>query len=283
MNHLGRALVPLAVKAAEIVDGDGGDLIRLDAGVMADGSERPFVLVTSFQAGLEQVYRIAAPAPASAPGWAAHSWTTEVRVGDSWKGLGEERTLCPVHEAGACPPSCEHAYSYEERLDEPGEPSGPPADSYAGNADHEPPPEPRSFDVLERQEDGSWEVVGKAIGRTDWDALVSFKRDLHLEDAVVGRGPSGHVSLARPGEPALRARPGQPSVADLLGAARLDTVDRLFELLRLFGIEGVAAGAIRDAKELPFKAIADAAEGMANAASAAMLLAEPEEAAGPVA
>lgn len=260
MNALANNLMALGARAADIVAADGGDLVRLEAGEMADGSGRPFVLLTTFSAGLEQVYRIAAPAPPSAPSWAVRDWTTELRHGDRFVALGEDRTLCTVHEAGECPPGCEYAYGY--------------AAPEAPSDEHELPAEPRTFDVLERQQDGSWEAVGKATGRSDWDALRAFGRDVGIDGAALGRLPGGRAVLDHDG-PSLSARPAEPRMADLLESAQRDTTERLFELLRLFGIEGVSAGAIADADRLPFTQIADAAESIVNAAAAASLLAEP--------
>jgi hypothetical protein len=270
MNALGNNLMALGARAADIVAAEGGDLVRLEAGEMADGSGRPFALVTTFSAGLEQVYRIAAPAPPSSPPWALRAWTTELRQGDRFVRLEEEGTLCTVHEAGACPPGCEFAYGYEAPAAE--EEPGARAREFADRTD--PPAEARAFDVLERQEDGSWEVVGKASGRSDWDALRAFGRDVGIDGVALGRLPGGRAVLDHDGA-SLSARPAEPRMADLLEAAQRDTTEKLFELLRLFGIEGVAAGAIADADRLPFVEIADAAESIVNAASAASLLAEP--------
>lgn len=80
----------LAALAVDVAAIDGGVVASVECGECADGSQRSFALVTTHQAGLEQVYRITSPAPAGAPGWArVHSdWLLEVRVGDdSWQEL----------------------------------------------------------------------------------------------------------------------------------------------------------------------------------------------------
>lgn len=84
-NHL----IRLAELATDVVAIDGGELVGIQLGEMADGSGRSFALVSTDSAGLEQEYRIASPAPADAPAWARSfgEWSLEVRTGERWLDL----------------------------------------------------------------------------------------------------------------------------------------------------------------------------------------------------
>lgn len=81
----------LAATVADVVELDGEPASRVEMGEMADGSGRPFALVTTYDAtnDLEQTYRVALEAPASASLW-AHRYaetTVEIRRGDGWLDL----------------------------------------------------------------------------------------------------------------------------------------------------------------------------------------------------
>lgn len=269
MNELTRVLGQLADRVADVMATDGGDLVHLEVGELADGSGRPYALVTTHTGGLEQVYRVAAPAPASAPAWASREWTVELRIDAPpgnvrWMRLEPEdpddaRTLCPVHEPGACPgpPECEAAHGWEDHVM-----SGPVFS------------EPRAFDIIERQEDESWQVVGSATGRTAWDALAAFKRDVGIPDAEIYEEPGGRP-VVETDLSVLSCRPKMWTVEDLALSARQDTVWHFFALLRLFGVEGVSAGAVTES--LDYQAVADRCTLLLQAASAAYTLAEKPE------
>lgn len=77
-------LTQIAELARDVVATDGGELLGVQIGEMADGSGRSFALLDTYQAGLEQQYRISSPAPASGAPWTRiyDRWTVEVRVGE---------------------------------------------------------------------------------------------------------------------------------------------------------------------------------------------------------
>jgi len=83
-------LTKLAGIAVDVAAIDGGSLVGMQAGEMADGSRRSFALVSTIDVNqLEQEYRITSPAPDDAPAWTSQygEWRLEVRIGESWSEL----------------------------------------------------------------------------------------------------------------------------------------------------------------------------------------------------
>ena len=76
----------LAAHIADVADTDGGNIVSITMGEMADGSRRHFALIETQDNGLDQTYRVSSPAPWDSPAWASvyTDWTYEVRVGDGW-------------------------------------------------------------------------------------------------------------------------------------------------------------------------------------------------------
>lgn len=81
-------VLALAQRAADIAD-TVGDVQSIGFAEMGDGSRRHFAHIFSFDAvnDLEQEFRVITPAPegGSSWTWAMTGWTTEVRVGDTWR------------------------------------------------------------------------------------------------------------------------------------------------------------------------------------------------------